>query len=55
MSDYLVTYEGGNMTWTKRSPEEIQAAMEEWGPGSSSWRRRACCATRARRSRPAAP
>src|SRR6185436_9791061 len=31
MRDYLVTYEGGNMTWTKRSPEEIQAAMVEWG------------------------
>jgi hypothetical protein len=31
MRDYLVTYEGGNMAWTKRSPEEIQAAMVEWG------------------------
>jgi hypothetical protein len=31
MGDYLVTYEGGNMTWTKRTPKEIQDAMVEWG------------------------
>lgn len=31
MSDYLVMYEGGSGDWTKRSPKEIQAAMEEWG------------------------
>jgi len=31
MSDFLLTYEGGNITWTKRSAEEIQRAMEEWG------------------------
>ena len=31
MNDYLVTYEGGNMAWSKRSAEEIRAAMEEWG------------------------
>jgi len=31
MGDYLVTYEGGNMTWTKRSAKEIQDAMVEWG------------------------
>jgi hypothetical protein len=30
MKDYLVTYEGGNITWTKRPPEEIRAAMEQW-------------------------
>ena len=31
MSDYLVMYEGGDKGWTKRSPKEIQGAMEEWG------------------------
>jgi len=31
MSDYLVTYEGGNKSWMKGSPSELQAAMEEWG------------------------
>src|SRR5512143_513309 len=30
MTDYLLTYEGGNITWTKRSPEEIRAALEQW-------------------------
>jgi hypothetical protein len=31
MRDYLVMYEGGDGSWTKRSPAEIQAAMQEWG------------------------
>ena len=31
MGDYLVTYEGGNMSWSKRSAKEIQDAMVEWG------------------------
>jgi hypothetical protein len=31
MGDYLVMYEGSSGDWTKRSPKEIQATMEEWG------------------------
>ena len=31
MSDYLVLYEGGNLTWMDKSADEIQKAMEQWG------------------------
>jgi hypothetical protein len=31
MSDYLVTYEGGDKNWTRRPPKELHSAMEEWG------------------------
>jgi hypothetical protein len=30
MSDYLVTYEGGDKSWMKRPTKEFQAVMEEW-------------------------
>jgi len=31
MTDFLLIYEGGEPTWSDRSPEEIQAVMEQWG------------------------
>ena len=30
MADYLIVYEGGNRDWSKRPPEELKAAMEQW-------------------------
>ncbi len=31
MNDFLLIYEGGDPTWTERSPEEIEAVMAQWG------------------------
>jgi hypothetical protein len=32
MADFLLIYEGGDSEWMKNSsPEQIQAAMQEWG------------------------
>ena len=31
MNDFLLIYQGGDPTWTERSPEEIEAVMAQWG------------------------
>jgi hypothetical protein len=31
MADYLIVFQGGKQDWTKRTAEEIRAAMEQWG------------------------
>lgn len=31
MNDFLLIYQGGDPTWTERSPEEIEAVMRQWG------------------------
>lgn len=30
MNDFVLLYQGGDPTWTERSPDEIEAAMAEW-------------------------
>ena len=31
MADYLLIYQGGEPNWMDRTPEQIQAVMEQWG------------------------
>lgn len=31
MKDFLLLYQGGDTKWMEKSPEEIQAVMQQWG------------------------